>query len=89
MANKGEPKAGQYVCFIAKNNRARDYGVLARDLTRLDNYGTCIMHGGGAVGVAGRMRTLDAQVSKLHKYSTQPAAHSQDTNTGRSKGGRW
>ncbi len=28
-------------------------------------------------------------MSKLHKYSTQPAAHSQDTNTGRSKGGRW
>jgi hypothetical protein len=25
-------------------------------------------------------------LSKLHKYSTQPAAHSQDTNTGRSKG---
>ncbi len=25
-------------------------------------------------------------MSKLHKYSTQPAAHSQDTNTDRGKG---
>jgi hypothetical protein len=25
-------------------------------------------------------------MSKLHKYSTQPAAHSQDTNTSRGKG---
>jgi hypothetical protein len=25
-------------------------------------------------------------MSKLHKYSAQPAAHIQDTNTGRSKG---
>jgi hypothetical protein len=25
-------------------------------------------------------------MSKLHKYSTQPAAHSQDTNTGRGTG---
>ncbi len=32
---------------------------------------------------------VSAVLSKLHKYSTQPAAHSQDTNTGRSKGGRW
>jgi hypothetical protein len=29
------------------------------------------------------------KMSKLHKRITQPAAHSQDTNTGRSKRGRW
>jgi len=64
MSYKGEPKAGEYACFIAKNNKARDYGVLARDFTRLDNHGTCIMHGAGTVGVAGRMRTFSAQ--ELH-----------------------
>ncbi len=36
------------------------------------------------------LRVLSFDImSILHKYSTQPAAHSQDTNTGRSKGGRW
>jgi hypothetical protein len=36
-----------------------------------------------------KKRVIEKGMSKLHKYSTQPAAHSQDTNKGRSKGGRW
>ncbi len=35
------------------------------------------------------LETRTTFLSKLHKYSTQPAAHSQDTKTGGSKGGRW
>jgi hypothetical protein len=61
MTTKMQPKAGQYVCFLAKNKKAREYGVLVRDLRTIDTFGTCIMHSSNNVGVAATLQTFPAK----------------------------
>ena len=61
MTSKTHPKAGQSVCFLAKNKKAREYGVLVRDVRPIDTFGTCVMHGANNVGVAGTLQSFPAK----------------------------
>ena len=61
MTSKMQPKADQSVCFLAKNKKAREYGVLVRDVRPIDIFGTCVMHGSNNVGVAATLQTFPAK----------------------------